>query len=84
MCLKEPCFPDWWKVSSVFPVLKNVEFYSYKPAPFSLLSKVSKVFKELVNNTLVDHLDRCGFFLISSMVSRRLDQLQIIATKTRN
>ena len=24
MCLKESCFPDCWKVSSVFPVFKNV------------------------------------------------------------
>ena len=24
MCLKESCFPDCWKVSSVVPVLKNV------------------------------------------------------------
>ena len=23
-CLKEPCFPDCWKVSSVVPVFKNV------------------------------------------------------------
>ena len=23
-CLKEPCFPDCWKVSSVFPVFMNV------------------------------------------------------------
>ena len=24
-CLKESCFPDCWKVSSVVPVFKNVE-----------------------------------------------------------
>ena len=23
-CLKESCFPDYWKVSSVVPVFKNV------------------------------------------------------------
>ena len=23
-CLKETCFPDYWKVSSVVPVFKNV------------------------------------------------------------
>ena len=22
--LKESCFPDWWKISSVVPVIKNV------------------------------------------------------------
>ena len=25
MCLKESCFPDCWKVSSVIPVFKNIE-----------------------------------------------------------
>ena len=24
-CLKESCFPDCWKISSVVPVFKNVE-----------------------------------------------------------
>ena len=28
--------------------------------PFSLLSLISKVFEELVNNRLVDHLKKCG------------------------
>ena len=42
--LKEPCFPDYWKVSSVVPVFKNVRERSaaknYRPV--SLLSKTSK------------------------------------------
>ena len=64
MCLKESCFPDCWKVSSVVPVFKNVGNRStaknYRPA--SLLSVVSKVFKKLVNNRIVDHLEKCGLF----------------------
>ena len=24
MCLKESCFPDWWRISLVVPVFKNV------------------------------------------------------------
>ena len=28
--------------------------------PVSLLSVVSKVFEKLVNNTIVDHLEKCG------------------------
>ena len=28
----------------------------------SLLSTVSKVFEKLVNNRIVDHLDKCGLF----------------------
>ena len=42
-CLKESCFPDCWKVSSVVPVFKNVGERSttknYRPV--SLLSVVS-------------------------------------------
>ena len=30
--------------------------------PVSLLSAVSKVFEKLVNNTIVDHLEKCGLF----------------------
>ena len=78
-CLKESCFPDCWKVSSVVPVFKNVGERStaknYRPV--SLLSVVSKVFEKLVNNTIVDYFEKCGFLLISSMVSGLLDQLQI-------
>ena len=55
-CLMESCFPDCWKVSSVV--------YSQKPPPCSssLLSMVSKVFEKLVNNRIVDHLEKCGLF----------------------
>ena len=64
MCLKESCFPDCWKVSSVVPVFKNVGERStaknYHPG--SLLSVVSKVFEKLVNNWIVDHLENCGLF----------------------
>ena len=46
ICLKEPCFPDCWKVSSIVPVFKNVGERStvknYRLV--SLLSVVSKVF----------------------------------------
>ena len=63
-CLKESCFPDCWKVSSVVLVFKNVEERStaknYRPV--SLLSVVSKVFEKLVNNGIVDYLEKCGLF----------------------
>ena len=62
--LKESCFPDCWKFSSVVPVFKNVGERSttknYRPV--SLLSVVSKVFEKLVNNRIVDHLEKCGLF----------------------
>ena len=64
MFLKESCFPDCWKVSSVVPVFKNVGERStatnYRPV--SLLSVVSKVFEKLVNNRIVDHLEKCNLF----------------------
>ena len=64
MCLKESCFPDNWKVSFVVPVFKNVEERSTAKNyhPVSPLSVVSKVFEKLVNNRIVDHLDKCGLF----------------------
>ena len=63
-CLKKSCFPDCWKVSSVAPVFKNVgERSTVKNYyPVSLLSVVSKVFQKLVNNRIVDHLEKCGLF----------------------
>ena len=46
------------------PVFKNVGDRStaknYRPV--SLLSVVSKVFEKLVNNRIVDHLEKCGLF----------------------
>ena len=63
-CLKESCFPECWKSSSGVLVFKNVDERStvknYRPV--SLLSVVSKVFKKLVNNRIVDHLEKCGLF----------------------
>ena len=63
-CLKESCFPDCWKVSSVVPMFKNVGERSTAKnyCPVSLLSVVSKVFEKLVNNRIVDHLEKCGLF----------------------
>ena len=63
-CLKESCFPDFWKVSSVVPVFKNVgERSTAKNChPVSLLSVVSKIFEKLINNRIVDHLEKCHLF----------------------
>ena len=52
------------------PLFKNVgersTIKNYHPV--SLLSVVSKVFEKPVNERLVDHLEKCDLFLISSMV----------------
>ena len=63
-CLKESCFLDCWKVSLVVLVFKNVgkRTTAKKYHPVSLLSVVSKVFEKLVNNRIVDHLEKCGLF----------------------
>ena len=46
------------------PVFKNVRERSTAKNyhPVSLLFVVSKVFKKLVNNRIVDHLEKCGLF----------------------
>ena len=79
MCLKESCFQDCWKVSSVIPVFKNVGERSTAKnhCHVILLSVVGKVFEKLVNNRIVDDLEKCGLFLISSMVLCLHDQQQI-------
>ena len=63
-CLKKFCFPNCWKVLSVVPVFKNVGEKSaaknYRPVSF--LSVVSKVFQKLVNNRIVDHLEKKSLF----------------------
>ena len=61
MCLS---FSDCWKVSLVVPVFKNVGERSTAKNyhPISLLSVVSNVFEKLVNNRIVDHLEKCALF----------------------
>ena len=75
-CLKDSCFPDCWKVSSVAPVFKNIAERSTdkNDHPVSIFSVVSKVF---ANKKIVDLLGEKAFFLISSMVLGLLDQWQI-------
>ena len=64
VCVKEFCFPDCWKVSSVVPVFKNVGERSKAKNHHTvgLLSVVSKVIVTLVNNKFVDHLEKCSLF----------------------
>ena len=81
-CLKESCFPDCWKVSSVVPVFKNVGERStaknYRPV--SLLSVVSKVFEKLVNNTIVDHLEKFSDFQYGFRSSRSTADLLTVVS----
>ena len=63
MCLKKSCFPGLLGAVLV-PVFKNVRERSIAKNyhPVSLLSVVSKVFEKLVNNRIVDHLEKSGLF----------------------
>ena len=78
--MKEPCFPDCWKVSSVVPVFKNIKERSTTKNyfPVSLLSVVSKVCEKLINNRIVGYSEKYDFFLISSMVLGVFSQVQIL------
>ena len=67
-CLKKSYFPDCWKVSSVLPIFKNVWERS-----------TAKNYRPDSLNRIVDHLEKCGLFLISSMVLGLLDQPQIFS-----
>ena len=73
------CFSDCCKVSLVIPVFKNVGERSTARNyhPISLLSVVSKAFEKPVNNGIIDHLEKCDLFLISSGILGLVDQLQI-------
>ena len=58
---------------------KNVSLVS----PVSLLSVVSKTFEKLVNNRIVDHLDKCGLFSDSQcgfMSSQSIADLLTVAS----
>ena len=65
----------------MFPVFKNVGERSagknYRSV--GLLSVVSTVFEKLVNNKIVDHLEKSGLLTDSTMVLGLLNQLQIFS-----
>ena len=62
------------------PVLKNFGEGSMAKNfhPVSFLSVVSKIFEKLVNNRLVDHLEKCGPFSNFQYGFSSFDQLQIL------
>ena len=75
ICLKEFRFRNYWKVSLVVLLVKNVRERSTPEnyCPICLLFMVNKVCDKLVNNRIVDHLEKCNFFFVSSMVLGLLD-----------
>ena len=75
--MKGSYFPDCSKDPFVSSVFKNVGERSTAKnfCHVSLPSVIRKVFVKLVNNRIVDHLEKCGHFSISRMVLGLLDQL---------
>ena len=45
--------------------------------PVSILSVFSNVFEKLVNNSILDHVEKCGIFSCFQYGFSLLDQLQI-------
>ena len=62
--LIESWSPNFWKVLSVVAIIKNIwETTATKNYHHDgLLFVVNEFFKKLVNNMLVDHLEKFGFF----------------------
>ena len=62
--MRKSCFPDCWKVSLAVPIFKNVgkrpTAKNYRAV--SLLFMVRKIFEKLVNNRIVDYLEKSGLF----------------------
>ena len=79
ICLKETCCRDCQKVSSVVAVFNSFGERStaknYRPV--SLFSSVRRIFEKLVNNKLVDHLEKYGLFSDFQCGFRSSDQMQI-------
>ena len=73
MCLKESCFPDCWKVSSVVSVFRNADerFTATNYQPVSLLLAVRKIF---VNSRPIDDHEKHD---ISRMASSLPNQLMV-------
>ena len=70
--MKKSCFPGCLKVSFVVPVFKKVE-RSVQRKSTALLAFIPWLVKSLKNLelNLLDHLEKSGFFHISTVVSDR-------------
>ena len=86
MYLKESCFPDCWKVSSVVPILKNVGERAAANSchPVNLLYVSSKVFEKLENNWLLDHVEKCSLFSVFQYGFRSFQSSAYLLTVVSN
>ena len=77
------CEPELsYILAQLFSVFKNVGERSTAKNyhPVSLLSVLSKVFEKLLNNKIVDHLERCGLFSVLSSRSTA-DLLTVVSNR---
>lgn len=68
--LEQILFPDCWRVSSLFSAFRNVERKSMAKSyrPICLLSVVSKILGKILNNRLVDHLEKYDLSLFQRLI----------------
>ena len=81
MCLKEFCFRELWKVSSVVSLYECLgKVYNKYFHPVSLLPVVAKICLNLEITDLLITSTNAAFLLINSIVLGLLFQLQIVAS----
>ena len=78
-CLKESCFPNYWKFSPVVSIFKKERSTTKNYCPNNL-PVVSKLFEKLVNNRIVDHLEQCVTSFMSSQSA--VDLLTVVFDET--
>ena len=61
-CLKKSYFSDCWKVLSVVPVFKVGKGLQLKAATLLVFFLWLLKSEKLVNNKIVDHLEKCALF----------------------
>ena len=74
------CSPDCWRVSSLFSAFRNVERKSMAKSyrPICLLSVVSKILGKILNNRLVDHLEKYDLSLFQRLILWQLNLIELL------
>ena len=83
ICLKECCFPDCLKVSLWIPIFKN--FWERSTAKTTTLLVfflwLVKSLKNLKNNRIVDHLEKCSLFSYFQSSQSIADLLAVVSDR---
>ena len=78
-CMKESCFPDCWKVSSMWSLYLKMLVKGLQLKSATLLV-VSKVFEKLLNNRIVDHLEKFSDLLYGFRSSQSTAELLTVVS----